>query len=95
MKREEVANKIYWPRIIWFIGIVNPFIMAPQLYKMWTTMETAALSLGMLTIILLVQTGFALHGFFIRDKFVMWSNVAAALMSFFTLISVPLIQHII
>jgi len=95
MTREEFARKIHWTRIIWLIGIVNPFIMAPQLFKMWTTMETAALSFGMLGIITFVQSGFALHGFFIRDKFVFISNVAAAMMSIATLISIPIIQLIL
>ena len=94
MTREKIAGRIHWPRIIWFVGIVNPFIMVPQLYKMWTTMETASLSLGMLGIILFVQFGFALHGFFIRDKFVMLSNVAAATMSAATLFSIPIIPMI-
>jgi len=57
-------------------------------------METVALSFGMLGIITFVQSGFALHRFFIRDKFVFVSNVAAAAMSIATLVSIPIIQMI-
>lgn len=33
MTREDLARKICWAKIIWFVGIVNPFIMTPQLFK--------------------------------------------------------------
>lgn len=95
MTREEVAERINWDFLISIVGVVNPFIMAPQLHKMWTIMDTTALSAGMLGIILFVQTGFAVHGYFIRDKFFLLSNIAAALMSATTLISIPLIQALV
>ncbi len=88
MTREELSVLVRWPKIIWFVGVVNPFIMAPQIYKIWSTREVAGISLAMLGIITFVQAGFAVHGFFIRDKFVMVSNLAAAFMSIIAMASV-------
>ena len=88
MEREQIAKAIRWPLIMTVVGMLNPFIMAPQLYKLWTTHETAGISLGMLGSILFIQAGFALHGFFIRDRTVMWSNIAAGSMSVATIASV-------
>ena len=93
MTRENLAVLIRWPKIIWLVGIVNPFIMVPQIYQIWATREVAGISLVMLGIITFVQAGFACHGFFIRDKFVMVSNTAAAIMSIVTAVSVLLLQY--
>ena len=88
MTREEVAMKIRWSMIIWTISIVNPLMTVPQLLAVWTTRETAGISIGFLTILLLVQSGFSSHGFFTRDRFVMASNGVAAMMTLATMLSV-------
>lgn len=88
MTREEFSVLVRWSKIIWLVGVVNPFIMTPQIYKIWLTREVAGISLAMLGIITFIQTGFSIHGFFIRDKFVMVSNLAAAFMSVITMASV-------
>lgn len=60
---------------------------APQLWQLWKTGETAGLSFGFLGILIFVQAGFALHGFFIRDRFIMGSNGLAATMTLLTILS--------
>jgi uncharacterized protein with PQ loop repeat len=72
------------------VGTINPFIMVPQLWQLWTTHETAGISLGTLGIIAFVQAGFTLHGYFIRDRTILLSNVAATTMSLATILSVLL-----
>ncbi len=55
MTREEFAKKYCWWQIMWFLGIVNIFTMAPQLWKLIATKETAGLSLPMFCIALFMQ----------------------------------------
>jgi len=68
MDREKISQSIRWPFIIWLVGIVNPFFMIPQLWKIWTTGQIAGISLTTLLILICVQGGFAVHGFFLRDR---------------------------
>jgi len=42
--------------------------MIPQLWKIWTTGQIAGISLTTLLILICVQGGFAVHGFFLRDR---------------------------
>ena len=92
MTREEIAKRIRWPFIIWAIGIINPFFMVPQLCLIWRSGHTEGVSILSLAIILVIQTGFALHGFFMRDKPLMLSNAAAAVVSLATTISVLVLR---
>jgi uncharacterized protein with PQ loop repeat len=87
MTREEFAQKIRWTGIIWLVSIVNPLMTAPQLLQLWQTRETAGLSMSFLGILFFVQAGFSVHGFFLRDKFVMISNGLAAMMTLLTILS--------
>lgn len=87
MKREQFAKKIYWSKIIWAVSIINPLMILPQLLQIWQTHQTAGLSVGFLVILVFIQYGFALHGFFTRDRFIMGSNGLAATMSLLTLLS--------
>lgn len=87
MKREEVAKKIHWTKIIWLVSIINPLMTLPQLIQLWVTRETAGLSLAFLLILLFVQAGFSTHGFFVRDRFIMISNGIAASMTLITIFS--------
>ena len=87
MTREECAKKMRWAKIIWIVSIINPLMILPQLIQLWQTHQTAGLSIGFLVILVLIQYGFALHGFFTRDRFIMGSNGLAGTMSLLTLIS--------
>lgn len=87
MRREEVAKTVHWQKIIWLVSIVNPLMTLPQLVQIWTTQETAGLSFTFLLILLFVQGGFSLHGYFTRDRFIMISNGLAATMTFLTIVS--------
>jgi uncharacterized protein with PQ loop repeat len=85
--REDIAKKIHWTSIIWLISIINPLMTAPQLWRIWSTGQTAGISLIFLFILLFVQGGFSLHGFFTRDRFIMSSNGLAAFMTLLTILS--------
>ncbi len=85
--REDIAKKIHWTWIIWVVSIVNPLMIIPQLWQVWHTGETAGLSLIFLAILLFIQSGFSLHGFFTRDRFIMGSNGLAATMTLITILS--------
>jgi uncharacterized protein with PQ loop repeat len=87
MDREKIAAKIHWTKIIWLVSIVNPLITLPQLIQLWSSRETAGLSLLFLVILLFVQGGFSAHGFFTRDRFIMISNGIAAGMTLLTMLS--------
>ncbi|MFA4975282.1 MAG: SemiSWEET family transporter [Candidatus Paceibacterota bacterium] len=86
--RENIAKKIRWTYIIWIVSVINPFMTLPQLLKIWQTHQTSGISLVFLFILLFVQSGFSLHGFFSRDRFIMGSNGLAALMTLLTILSV-------
>ena len=88
MTREELASKVNWHRLVWFAGILNPFMVVPQLYKVWTTGDVAGVSVTFFLILTGLQATFSLHGFFIRDKMVMWSNGCAASSTILTILSV-------
>lgn len=81
MNRNEVAERIRWKWIMVVMGFMNPGFMFPQLVKVWDTRDVQGISLLTLVLLVMLQVAFSLHGFFIRDKTVMWSNGAAALMS--------------
>lgn len=88
MTREQFAERIHWSAIIWLIGIVNPFFMIPQLFGVWMTGKTEGVSIITLCILVILQWGFGLHGFFLRDKPLMLSNGAAGFVSLITTLSV-------
>ena len=87
MTREDIAQQIRWTWVIWLISVINPAMTLPQFVQLWRTGETAGLSLGFLGILIFVQAGFSLHGFFTRDRFIMWSNGLAAAMTLLTIAS--------
>ena len=81
MTREEVAQKIKWDWIIRAIGVINPVFMVPQLVKIWTTGDATSISISAVTLLIVIQSGFSLHGFFLRDKTLMISNCVAAIVT--------------
>lgn len=87
MKREEFAERIYWPWLIWFFGIVNIVAVLPQFIQLWLTRKTEGLSLTMVTLIFLVQIAYSLQGFFRRDAMLMWTIGLAGLVSAATILS--------
>jgi len=94
MTREELASAIHWPLVIWLVSIINPLMTAPQLWSVWATRETAGLSIGFLSILLFVQLGFSVHGYFTRDRFIMGSNGLAATMTLITMASALYLRHL-
>jgi len=88
MTREEFAELIHWPKIIWLIGIANPFFMFPQLLTILTSGLTEEISVTTLVVLIGIQAGFAIHGFFLRNNLLMLSNSAAATVTLITVISV-------
>ena len=94
MKRDKIARKIHWAKIIWAVSIVNPLMTLPQLVQIWLTHQTEGLSLIFLLILLFVQGGFSLHGFFTKDRFIMVSNGLAATMTLLTILSTLYFRNI-
>ena len=92
MNREAVAKKLHWSKIIWLVSIINPLMTLPQLVQLWVTRETAGLSLVFLGILIFVQAGFSLHGFFTRNRFILISNGIAATMTLITILSALYLQ---
>lgn len=88
MTREAIAEQIRWHKLVWSAGVLNPFMIAPQFYKVWSTGEVAGISLGFLLILAGLQATFSLHGFFTRDKMIMWSNGGAAVSTLLVILSV-------
>ncbi len=87
MTREEVARKIKWDWIIRVIGVINPVFMVPQLVKIWMTANATSISIPAMTLLIVIQSGFGVHGFFLRDKTLMISNCLAAVVTAATIAS--------
>lgn len=85
MTREHVAEMIHWSTIMYVMGFINVTAMLPQLYRLHTTKDAKGLSLLMFSIFLLVQSAFALQGFFTRDVVLMTSLGMSAVVSFTTI----------
>lgn len=88
MTREELAEKCRWHTFVWGAGMLNPLMILPQLYKIWTTGEVMSISLPFLLVLVFLQLTFSIHGFFTRDKMIMWSNGGAAFTTALVIISV-------
>ena len=94
MRREIIADRIQWKHLVKIIAVINPFFMVPQFWQIVSTGVTAGLSLPSLLILILIQGGFAIHGFFIRDNTILWSNTAATTMSFATGFAIAYFRYI-
>ncbi len=81
MTREELARTIRWPRIIWLAGLVNVVAMLPQLVTILRTWDVTNLSLGMFVTYFTIQVLFSLHGFFNRDRMLLWCLGLSAVVS--------------
>lgn len=93
MSREEFATLLYWNWVIWGLTILNPCFMLPQLVRLWRTRKTEAISIATLIILLVIQWGFSLHGFFIRDNPLFITNGLAGLTTLATLFSALYIRR--
>ncbi|HEY4527288.1 MAG TPA: hypothetical protein VJK53_05610 [Candidatus Paceibacterota bacterium] len=88
MTREQLAQRIHWHTVMWCVGIMNAGFMLPQLFQIWESGVTTGLSLVTFVMNAGIQAGFMLHGFFIRNRIVMISNLIALIVSISTILSV-------
>lgn len=89
MTRDEFAERIHWPVIIWSMGIINVSAMLPQLVRLIQTQVTEGLAIQMFVIYAAVQAAFAAEGYFKR------STVLLICMTLSAIISVTVIALII
>jgi uncharacterized protein with PQ loop repeat len=87
MRRAEFAAKIHWEKIIFIFGILNALAVTPQLWQLWETRITEGLSVEMLFIYLSVQLAFTLHGYFIRDRALLYCIGLSAIINTATIAS--------
>ncbi len=71
LTREQLAEKIRWPYIIWGFGILNVAAMLPQLLKLIQTRQTVGLAVEMFIIYGVIQIAFAFDGYFKRNNVLM------------------------
>ena len=88
MTREAIAQLIFWHQIVWWVGMLNPLMILPQLWRIWETRRTKDISMSFMFVLVFLQAMFSVHGFFIRDPIVMWSNGLAAGSTVVVIISV-------
>jgi len=86
--REQVAITIRWEAIIWTAGILNAAAMLPQLIRLFTTKETAGISLEMFYIYGIIQIAFCLEGYFKRNAMLMWCLGLSAVVTTVTIATV-------
>jgi len=92
MTREDLSKKIHWPKIVWFMGIVNVAAMIPQLYTILKTHKTGGLSVEMFAIYLVVQIAFSAEGYFTRNRMLMVCLGLSAIVSI-SIISLIFFYH--
>ncbi len=76
MSRAEFVTN-YWPYIIGVVAVLNPCFMIPQFWKIISSKSAEDVSLLMLSLLILIQFAFSLHGYFIGDSLILFSNIAA------------------
>lgn len=81
MNRDQLSKKINWPWIIWILGMLNVGTMLPQLYKIIATHQTEGISLTMFVIVCFMQSAYAVHGFFTKDKMLMVTMALSAVVT--------------
>ena len=81
MTREQVAKKIRWQVIFAIIGLFNPVVGLPQLWSLVTTGQHEGLSLPTFFLMFVIVAGFAVDGFFNRNRIAARSMAAAALVN--------------
>lgn len=86
MSQEQFVTE-YWLYFITAVGILNPCFMLPQLWKIVSTRSSEDVSLMMLSLLILIQFAFALHGHFIGDTLILMSNLAAGCVTVATTIA--------
>ena len=93
MSRDDVAKRIHWNKIIWFVGLLSPTFMLPQAYKIWDTKNVSGISLNSLWLLLFIQIGFTLHGYFQRDRLLQVSSSLGAMVNIFVIVSVSYLRQ--
>ncbi len=93
MTREEFAEKIRWPFIIWAFGFVNVGAMLPQLIQIIQTQKTDGLSLPMFATYFVTQVAFAFDGYFKRNTVFMVCLGLSALVNAATMSLVVYLRH--
>jgi len=88
VSREQFAELIRWKSFVWLVSIINLCFMLPQLYQLWTSRFSDGISLATLVLLVLIQGSYSMHGFFLRDKPLLWGNGLACLVSVVTLLLV-------
>jgi len=78
MTREEFSQKIGWPTIIWILGLINVGTMLPQLWQIIATHKTEGISLTFFSLACFMQSAYGLHGYFTKDKMLMWTMFLSA-----------------
>ena len=81
MTRDEFAQQIHWPVIIWTMGIINVGAMLPQLVQLIRTQVTEGLAIQMFVIYAAVQAAFAVEGYFKRSTVLMICMTLSAIIS--------------
>ncbi|MCY4360611.1 MAG: hypothetical protein OXE42_00290 [Gammaproteobacteria bacterium] len=81
MTRDEFAEQIHWPFIIWTMGIINVGAMLPQLVRLIQTQVTEGLAIQMFIIYAAVQAAFAVEGYFKRSTVLMICMTLSAIIS--------------
>jgi uncharacterized protein with PQ loop repeat len=81
MTRQQFASRIRWPLIVWTCGLMNVVAMLPQLIQILSTKKVENVSVSMFIIYEVIQIGFALDGFFKRNKVLMVCMTLSAIVT--------------
>lgn len=85
MTREEFAKKYNWPRIMFYLGMLNPVAFTPQIWNIVSTHEVEGISVQMFILFVIIQMAFFTNGFFQRDRMVMLSMGSSAILTVITI----------
>ena len=79
--RDVLAAKLRWRYLKWLFGLANALAMTPQLVRLAATRQTAGISIAMFWVILAVQIGYAVDGYFSRNRMLLLTISFASLVT--------------
>ena len=70
---------------MFWLGLLNPLAFVPQIWKILSTHDVNGISTPMFFLFVVIQISFLINGFFQRDRAVMVSMGASAILTSFAI----------
>lgn len=75
------AFKHFVDKLVYFVGIVGPLMLGPQVYKIWSTKDASSISLLSFSVFILVNITWFTYGFVHKEKALVMTYTLWAIMN--------------